>query len=78
MTDFTQTLKKRIFWMRAFTGTVFAIIMLGLLNEFPYATVYLSQKFPNRFSNQYRSNYPDFVSALSKCTEKSGQIGTVV
>ena len=34
MTDFTQTLKKRIFWMRAFTGTVFAIIILGLLNEF--------------------------------------------
>ena len=34
MTDFRQTLKKRIFWMRAFTGTVFAIIMLGLLNEF--------------------------------------------
>ena len=33
MTDFTQTLKKRIFWMRAFTGTVFAIIMLGLLNR---------------------------------------------
>ena len=22
----------------------------------PYTTVYLSQKFPNRFSNQYRSN----------------------
>lgn len=34
MTDFTLTLKKRIFWMRVFTGTVFAIIMLILLNEF--------------------------------------------
>lgn len=34
MTDFTQTLKKRIFWMRAFMGTIFIMMMLVLLNEF--------------------------------------------
>lgn len=34
MAEFTQTLKKRMLWIKIFIGTVFTIILLVMLNEF--------------------------------------------